>query len=131
MPERDPEFGLTSPLLGLALMLPALLPTFGGWWLEFEDSWWSSDRAILCWTVLAPTLLVLPGFLWRPGSWRWLGALVAFGMTAAPFAVAVCLREGQIDAEGLFLGVFVGLCALGGFLLGVLLHTAVRWVRSA
>ena len=131
MPERDPEFGLRSPALGLLLVLPVLIPSLAGWHLEFPDTWWSSDRAIACWTLLAPTLLVLPGFVWRRGARRWVGALAAFALTATPFAVGVCLREGELDAEGVFMGAFVGLCALGGFLLGMFLHAVVRWVRSA
>ncbi len=123
------EFGLRGkgPLVvgGAGALL-----LYGLGWLFEDTRFWLADAAVAVWAVALPLWLLLLAFGWRLGRGAWLGGIVFSAVLfavhlAVTWALAGRLQDDYVGIAALFAG-----AALGGWMLGRLLHQAVRRIRT-
>lgn len=123
------EFGLRGgwPLL-IGLAGAAALYALG--WTYEDTRYWLDDTAIVIWAGALPLWLLLVSLVWRPRWGTWLAGLaLALAVLAAHVAIMWILRGRLDDDHFAIAGIFAG-AALGGWLLGRILHAVIRSARA-
>ena len=123
------DFGLRSNIVFVVAVIGAAILYALGW--IFEDTrYWLDDRAIAVWAGALPLWLCILAFIWRP---RWGEWLAGFAIAVPVFIVHLAimwLNRGMLNDDYIGIAAAFASASLGGWILGRLLHTAVRRSRN-
>ena len=110
----------------------ALVFYVGGWFVE-DTEYWLAEAAVWLWAVSMPAWLFLTALGWRAGRGAWLSGIAFAAVLFAVHLAVMGLIDGRLRDDHLGIAAMFAGAALGGWLLGRILHNTLRraWARSS
>ena len=126
---RPGEFGWPGEKpLRIGMGVAAVL--YGIGWLVEDSQYWLAMEAVVMWGGVLPAWLCAVALAWRPQVSGWFVGVLAAVPIFIVHVVVMWFTRGRLNDDYLGIGAIFAGVALGGWVLGRILHVLVRRVRA-